>query len=267
MKKQVLCAVKKDLKEYMRNKKNLLFSFTVLYLCAMVFCSTKLLPSLIDTLIKNASQMISNTETIETTLTAFFPENLKANMGVLASDIAVFYGIVVILSTYNLIVKEIVGGKWIFPLSVGYKPFALILSKGLVYGVGAAFPTVVFYNLYYIVGSLYLYSDYSSSAALLNSLALGFALFSIVYITIMLAAIYKQPIMSAVTMILFISIAPDIFTLFSFGKYLPTHILTYLYQAKNNYIELVIPVVGIVALAALFTIIAVKKSKAIEVAR
>ena len=73
--------------------------------------------------------------------------------------------------------------------------------------------------------------------------------------------------MSAVTMILFISIAPDIFTLFSFGKYLPTHILTYLYQAKNNYIELVIPVVGIIALAALFTIIAVKKSKAIEVAR
>ena len=40
-----------------------------------------------------------------------------------------------------------------------------------------------------------------------------------------------------------------------------------LLDTKNNYIELVIPVVGIVALAALFTIIAVKKSKAIEVAR
>lgn len=63
-------------------------------------------------------------------------------------------------------------------------------------------------------------------------------------------------------MILFVSVAPDIFTLFSFGKYLPTHILTYLYQAENNYTELVIPVVGIIALAALFTIIAVKKSKA-----
>ena len=31
MKKQVLCAVKKDLIEYMRNKKNLLFSFTVIF--------------------------------------------------------------------------------------------------------------------------------------------------------------------------------------------------------------------------------------------
>jgi hypothetical protein len=43
--------------------------------------------------------------------------------------------------------------------------------------------------------------------------------------------------MSAATMILFVSVAPDIFTLFSFGKYLPTHILTYLYQAENNHIE------------------------------
>ena len=143
----------------------------------------------------------------------------------------------------------------------------MILSKGLVYGLGAAFPTIVFYNLYYMVGNLYLYSDYSSSAALLNSFALGFAMFSIVYITIILAAIYKQPIMSAATMILFVSVAPDIFTLFSFGKYLPTHILTYLYQAETNYIELVIPVFGIITLVALFTIIAAKKSKAIEVAR
>lgn len=267
MKKQILCAVKKDLKEYMRNKKNLLFNFTLLFLCAMVFCSTKFLPSLIDTLLKNASQMISNTETIETTLTAFFPENLKANMGVLASDIAIFYGIVVILSTYNLIVKEIAGGKWIFPLSVGYKPFTLIFSKGIVYGVGAAFPSVVFYNLYYMLGSLYLYSDYTSSAALLNSLGLGFAMFSIVYITIILAAIYKQPMMSATTMILFVSVAPDIFTLFSFGKYLPTHIFTYLYQAENNYAELIVPIVGIIVLGVLLTIIAVKKSKIIEVAR
>lgn len=267
MKKQVLCAIKKDFKEYMRNKKNLFFSFIVLFLCAMVFCSTKLLPSLIDSLAQNAPQMISNKDTLDTTLTALFPETLSANMGILASDIVIFYGIVVILSTYNLIVKEIVGGKWIFPLSVGYKPFTLILSKGLVYGVGAAFPTVVFYNLYYMIGCLYLYPDYSSSAAILNSLVLGFSMFSIVYITIMLASTYKQPIMSAITMILFISVAPDIFALFSFGKFLPTYILSFLYQSKNNHIELILPLVSIISLATLFTIIAVKKSKTIEVAR
>ncbi len=267
MKTQLLCTVKKDFMEYMRNKKNIIFSVTLLLLCAMVFCSTRFLPSLIESLMKNAAHMISNTETIESTLMTFFPNNLKDNMGVLASDIVIFYGIVVILTTYNLIVKEIVGGKWIFPLSVGYNPFVLVFSKGIVYGVGAALPSIIFYNLYYFVGNTFLAANYELQTAIINSFVLGFAIFSIAYLTIMLAAIQKQPIMSAVTMILFVAIAPDIFSLFSFGKYLPTHILTYLYQTKGNLMELIIPIILVVVLGILLTIFAAKKSENIEVAR
>lgn len=267
MKNQIICAIKKDIKEYLRNKKNILFSITLLLLCAMVFGATKFLPSLISTLIERASHMISNTSTISDTLATFFPENLKANMGVLASDIAIFYGIVAILSTYNLIVKEINEGKWIFPLSVGYKPSVLIISKGLIYGIGAALPSIIFYNLYFILGNMYLIPDYEFTTAAVNSLILGFAIFSVVYITIMLASMYKQTIMAAVTMMLFLIVAPDIFSLFTFGQYLPTHLLTFVYQTSNNTADLLIPFLFTIVIQVFLTFLASKKAADVEVSR
>lgn len=210
---------------------------------------------------------MSNTETITSTLATFFPSNLKSNMGVLASDIAIFYGIVVVLSTYNLIAKKINTGKWIFPLSVGYSPFILIISKGLAYGVGADFPSVVFYNLYYFVGNLYLSPDYLLTNAIMNSFVLGFAIFAIVYITIVLSSIYKQAIMSAATMLVTLVVAPDIFSLFSFGKYLPTYLLTYVYKTNNNIKELLIPTIFTVIGMVLLSLWSSKRSVKIEVAR
>lgn len=267
MRKQLLCSIRKDLSEYMRARKNLLFSGTLFGLCAMVLGATCLLPSLIDALIKTAANIISDTGTITNTLASFFPDKLAANMGVLSSDIAIFYGVVAILSTYNLISREIQAGKWIFPLSVGYRPFVLVLSKGLVYGLGAAFPAVVFYNLYYFVGSMYLTADYPLEVAVVNSLVLGFSVFAVVYITIMLASVYKKSIMSAATMILFVAVAPDIFALFSFGKLFPTHLLTYLYQSGSNIIEIVIPAVFTLVIAGILTVISAKKASNMEITR
>lgn len=259
MRKQLICSIQKDIREYIRLKKNLLFSFTILLLCAMVFCATKFLPSLISSLTENASHIISDSENLGVTIARFFPNSLKANMGILASDIAIFYGIVVILTTYNLIVKEVSDGKWIFPLGVGYSPFVLIVSKGFVYGIGAALPSLVFYNLYFLLGSTFLLADYPISTALTNSLVLALAMFLIVFLTILLASIYKQAILAAATMILFVVVAPDIFALFSFGKYLPTYMLTYLYQSNDNFPSLIIPIVITFAVTVVLTYFAAKK--------
>lgn len=267
MKNQIVCAIKKDIKEYLQTRKNILFSMILFSLCAMVLVATKFLPSLISELVKQASHMISNTATISDTLAAFFPENLRANMGILASDIAIFYGIVVILSTYNLIVKEINDEKWIFPLSTGYKPSILLISKGLVFGVGAALPSIIFYNLYFIIGNIYLTPNYNFATALINSLVLGFAIFSIVYLTIMLSLVYKQAIMSALTMILFLTVAPDIFSLFTFGKYLPTYLLTFVYTTSTNIFDLIIPFLFTIIIQILLTFVASKKIANIEVSR
>ena len=267
MKQQLLCSIKKDFMEYMRTKKVVFFNFTLFFLCAIFFGLTNFFPSIIEILLESASNIISDTETIESTFSALFPSDLKANMGVLSSDMIIIYGIVVILSTYNLITKEIRTGKWIFPLSVGYTPFALIFSKGVVYGLGAAFPSFVLYNLYYLVGRMNLSCNYTLSSAVTNSFILSFAIFSIIYITIILATIYKKPIMSASTMIPFIAIAPDVFSMFSFGRYFPTNILTYLYQSKSNLGEIAFPIISLVILEILLTAIAAKKARSIEVTR
>ncbi len=267
MKKQLICSLRKDMIECIRKKKNLLFGSTLFLLCLTVFLATKIFPTLLNTLINKASYAISNIDIITSTLLAFFPENLKANMGVLSSDIIIFYGIVVVLSTYNLIVKEIKNGKWVFPLIVGYKPFVLIISKGIIYGVSSAFPCIIFYNLYYIIGNVYLISDYSIMVALINSLVLGLAMFVVVYITIMLSTIYRQSIMSVVTIIPFVAVAPDVFSLFEFGKYLPTHMFTFLYQTKNNYMELITPILITILLMIFLTKLASEKSLNIEAYR
>ncbi len=267
MKSQLYCAIKKDIKEYLRSKKNLLFALTLFLLCAMVFFSTKFLPTLIISLTEKTSNLITNADILKNTLLSFFPSELKANMGVLASDIAIFYGIVVILTTYNLIIREIKNNKWIFPIGVGYKPFALILSKGVIYGIGSAVPAAVLYILYYFIGSIYLVSDYPISVAISNAIVLGVAMASITYITIVLTTLLRHPIMSATTMIGFIAIAPDIFALFTFGKYLPTHLLTYIYNSSNNLVEVVIPIIELLFIMTVISCLASKKSRTIDITR
>ena len=267
MNKQIFCILQKDFKEYKSTRTNLVFGITLLGLCTMVMGATYLLPSLVDKLITAAADMVSDVNTITDTLTAFFPGNLKANMGILASDIIIFYGVVVILFTHNLISKEIKEGKWISPISVGYKPFNLILSKGLIFGLGAAIPCIGFYNLYFFVGNVYLVPDYKLIDAISNSLIMGFSIFSIVYITIILASIYKQAITSAITMIPLIAVAPDIFTLFSFGKYFPTYMLTHLYQSSSNISNIIIPAIFTLVIAMVLTVVAAKKSSIIEITR
>lgn len=265
--KQLLCSLHKDVKEYIRCKKHFILGSVLLTLCIMVFGATNFLPSLINELIKNAAYIVSDIDSIKGTITTFFPRELAANMGILVSDIFVFYGIVVILSTYNLIPKEIAEGRWIFPLSVGYDPFILILSKGLVYSMGAAVPCVVVYNLYYCIGNIYLYPDYVLTTSMINSIVLGISIFFIAYFTTILSSIYKHAIMSACTMIMFVVIAPDIFTLFSFGKYLPTYMLTHLNQSSNNFQDLIIPVILTIIMAILLTSLAAQKASNIEVSR
>ena len=267
MRKQMMCSLQKDVMEYVRNKKFLLFSSTIFFLCVFVLLATKMLPMLINTLINNAPYIVSDKDMLTSTMMSFFPEKLKANMGILSSDIIIFYGIVTILSTCNLIKNEIIKGMWIFPLSVGYKPFILIISKGIVYGTGAAFPSIIFYYTYYLIGNIYLLPDYSNTSAFANALVLGFTIFAVVYITIMLSTIYRRTIMAAVTMISLVAIAPDFLSLFKFGRYLPTYILTYLYQTKNLYTELVIPILITILIMFFLSVVVSKKSLNIEVIR
>lgn len=258
MRKQFICAIKKDVCEYMRGKKNLLFAGTLLMVSLMMVFATKFLPSLIESAINNMPSMITNPDTIISTLSDLFPSNLLGNMGIFASDIVVFYGLVVIFSTYNIISREISVGKWIFPLCSGYNPYVLVLSKALVYSLGSALPCFVIYNVYYFIGASIIENNYLFSTAIINSIFMAIAMFFITFITILLSSIYSKPALGATTMLLFVIIAPDIFSLFSFGKFLPTHLLTFLYTSSDNFVELIIPILMCVVISVVLVILTIK---------
>ena len=268
MKKQLICAVKKDIYEYMRGKKNFLFAGTLLMISTMMIFATKFLPSLINSAIRNLPSIITNTDTITNTLSNLFPSNLKDNMAILSSDIVIFYGTVVIFATYNIISKEIAVGKWIFPLCSGYHPYILVLSKAFVYSIGSAFPCFIVYNAYYFIGGAIIENNYLFTTALINAVVIAVAMFFITFITILLSGIYSKPALAATTMLLFVIIAPDIFALFSFGKFLPTHLLSCLYISNSNFVELIIPILMCLAVSVVLIIITVKTlPKKIKISR
>lgn len=267
MRKQFLSCIAKDSKEYIRSKRNILFSSTLLALCVFVLCSTKLLPGLVQLLSEKASHMIASPDTLAETLNTLFPGNLKANLGIFASDVVVFYGLVAVLSCYNLIPQESRTGRWIFPVGVGYHPNWMVLTKGLVYGCGAAFPLVVFYNLYYFVGSMFLTPDLSWQTALINSAVLGFCMLVIVYLTVILAAISKRPVSTAISVIVTVVAAPDIFSMFAFGRYLPTHLLTYTYTAAENPAQLILPLATTILVSVLCSLLVSGKTIPVETNR
>lgn len=258
MKKQFICAVKKDIYEYMRGKKNFLFAGTLLMISIMMIFATKFLPSLINSAIQNLPSMITNTDTITSTLSNLFPSNLKDNMAIFSSDIVIFYGTVIIFATYNIISREIAIGKWIFPLCSGYRPYMLVLSKAFVYSVGSALPCFIVYNAYYFIGGLLIENNYLFATAIINAVVIAIAMFFITFITILLSSICSKPTLAATTMLLFVIIAPDIFALFSFGKFLPTHLLSYLYISNSNCVELIIPILMCLAISIVLIIVTVK---------
>ena len=183
MKKQFICAVKKDIYEYVRGKKNFLFAGTLLMIAVMMIFATKFLPSLINSAIQNLPSMITNTDTITSTLSDLFPSNLKDNMAVFSSDIVIFYGTVIIFATYNIISREIAIGKWIFPLCSGYQPYMLVLAKAFVYSVGSALPCFIVYNAYYFIGGAIIENNYLFTTAIINAVVIAVAMFFITFIS------------------------------------------------------------------------------------
>ena len=138
--KAVFFLFRKDFREIMRGKKNIVFSITLLIIGVMVLSTTLFFPSLISALSEKAPDMISDSTSLNEMMRNLFPNDVKGSMGIWASDVGVFYTIVITLMTHNLISDEIKKGIWIMPTAVGYEKKKLLLSKCIIYAVNAAFP-------------------------------------------------------------------------------------------------------------------------------
>ena len=54
--------------------------------------------------------------------------------------------------------------------------------------------------------------------------------------------------MAVITMVITVLAAPDILTMFSFGKLFPTYLLTFVYNSSNAFAELIIPCITLILL-------------------
>lgn len=265
--KQLVNTVKKDLKEFVRSRKNILFLVILLVLALLVFGATKIMPGLLSMLMDKSPDMVTDMLGLTNLIGTLFPEDVKASMGIFASDICVFYTIIIALVCHGLLPKEIKSGVWIQPINAGYTRRVLVCGKSLVYGLGAALPAWVVYHLYYLLAMTQLEYNFSYGQCLLNGLVLAFVIFSVTNITILLSVAFKNSIGAAITVIGVVIVAPDLLTFLSFGKYFPTYLFTFIYTSGSNAMDLVVPIVLMVLVQLLVLMTAMKKVEKVEIER
>ena len=163
--------------------------------------------------------------------------------------------------------SEIKSGKWLLPLSCGYKPTILLTSKVIVNSLFAGLPCFVVYMLYYFIGGQFLQCNFAIESAVLNAFALAFSICAIVSISVLSSAIIKNKIITIISLITVVIGVPDVLSLFSFGKYLPTHLLTFAYNSTENSLELIVPVVFTIIIVLSMYIIALKNVKKLHLDR
>lgn len=254
--------IRKDTTEFFRTFKFWGFIITLLCTGASAILSAKVFPPLVDMLYAMAPEIITEPEVFKEMMTHLFPSDIRGSFEIFAADVVLFYGIVTIILTQGLIIKERKSGKWIMPLACGYKKRSLMLSKCIVYGVGTGALAFVFSILYYLVCKVFFTDNLGWAGAVGQSFVLGIIMLGSVVLTILLSVIYNNSVLAGTTMILLIVITPDLFNLFSFGKYLPTYLMTYTYLLPDEPMDLIIPVLGLgLVMAVMYIFAAIKIEK------
>jgi ABC-2 type transport system permease protein len=211
--------------------------------------------------------MITDKDSIIEMMEKLFPGDVKGSLGIFASDVGVFYTIVIALMCHGLLPGEIRDGKWIIPVNIGISKSKLIGSKCIVYACGIGLPVLVITNLYYYVSATLLNNNLTIETAVLNSVVLCFSVMGIVASTILLSVIYKHSILAALSVILTVMAAPDVLTFFTFGKYFPTYLLTFTYTVSDSIFDLIIPAIVLLLMTGVLFELSLKKLEKIEVVR
>lgn len=252
-------ALKKDWFEYRRKHIGLFGIITLICVGLTVYSVALCFPLLLNILADTAPEMLADIDSLSTIMGNILPDDVRGNMGSWASDVCLFYSLVVVLLTFNILPKEIKQGKWIMPLEAGYKRIELVTSKCLVYAIGTAITVFVLSLVYYAALLFSFEHNMSFTDALLISFLIAFTEMAVVVITILLSVICKHSIAGALSVLGVLIVGPDIFSFFSFGKYFPTYLITFLYSDSSNGIEAIVPFLEIIIICIMLYYIANKK--------
>ena len=231
----------KDRKEFFRKRINLICLAMILLCFFLVLGGTAIMPKLLAILSETNKNIIADDTSLTEFLNKFFPQNLSASLGIFASDIGVFYNLVMIFLTYSMLPEEITSGKMILPICAGHRKEHFLLSKEIIYGSLMSIPAFGGYMLYYLIGSSILNGDCDSRHIFINAVIMMASVFFVVNYTIVLSALTRAKYSALFFMVGVVLIGPDALSFLSIGRFFPTYILTYLYKFEMNIGRVIIP--------------------------
>ncbi|MBP9996491.1 MAG: hypothetical protein KBT19_04350 [Lachnospiraceae bacterium] len=261
MRLELRACIRKDILEYFRTAKWLIFAGTLVALSGMVLFTTMFIPIAAKLMPYMSAVMATLVEYMFDILRELVPGNVRDNMGFWAADVGLFYTLVVAIVCSGLIPNEIRKGCRIVPSNCGYHKSTFVLSKCIVYGIGVTVTLVLVENLYYVVANLMLSRDYAWFDCLWSSLIYGMTLGLITACAIILSDIAKNSIVSCATLLAVVIILPDLLSLFNGFEFLPTYLMEFAYCAETDYSKAIIPMCLLVAVTAILFGISVIKNR------
>lgn len=259
-----LC-IKKDKTEYLRsNKLTISIIFLGLFL-AFLLIITSIIPRLSEILASEMELFAGGLDGIVAFLTNYFPQTLLESCAFYSTEIGLFYSVLMIAFSFNILPREIKSGRLILPICNGYQQKEIFMSKQIVYSLFASIPAGVAYFIYYLLGKTFLYDNYPIGQAAIGALAMFFNVFSIVAITVALSVIYKHTALVIISMGLTVAASPDLLYYLPFGKFIPTYIFTYLNYSEMNPLWLIAPVVEYIVIIVILDIVVIKRKFAVIV--
>jgi len=238
--KSFLQCMKKDLLEYLRTKKLLItISFLVIF-GMFVLLASAVFPDVFEELMQYADFLADNI-TLQSFIDAFFPRTVSGSLGVYASDISMFYSLMILFMTFNLFPADIRSGRMILPLCSGHHRNQMLIAKEIVYSILFALPIWGCIIVFYAIARSILIVDFSWADAFCLAFVCAFNALLISSMTITMSVVFKKKIITLVTVILSVVVAPDMIPFFSFGKYLPEYTIYYAKNALTSFQSVLIP--------------------------
>lgn len=253
------CCIRKDIKEVERTGKAILFPVLAFAIAIMILAFTVIFSNIPDFLIEELSDF--DIESLQDLMTTLYPQRIRESIGVYSYYIGFFYSLIVILVVNGILPKENKKGRWILPEEQGYKKGDMVLSKCIVYG-GLIFVSVFLnYMIYYFIAWTFMEENISFGNVLFLGLIHGINIAFILVYTMLFSVWWNNGIFAALSMIGTVLIAPDILIYLRIGKYLPTYLLTFVYDSHSEYGEVAFPLILNVILVFLLYILAVRETK------
>ncbi|MCR4690490.1 MAG: hypothetical protein K5739_04010 [Lachnospiraceae bacterium] len=253
MTKGFLCCLRKDVKEVLRGGKLIVFGILIAAIAILILCSTLVFSDMPEALWQQLPGF--DIDALEGVISSLYPRNVRENVGIFAYYIGLFYSIGAILVTFNILPKEREQGKWILPRQQGYSGSEFVFSKCLVYGLFAGGCVFAGYLLYYLAANLCMERNMPLGNAIALALIHCINLCIIICYTQLFSVLWKNPVIAAVSMISTIIFVPDIAGYLSFGKMLPTYLLTFVYDSCSSYGDVIVPLTENLAILVLLGIL------------